>query len=262
MPRFSLALVLVFTALPAFANDRHFTHTYESGVLPEGGRELEVWTTPRLGRDDYYARFDQRLEFEVGLTNRLQTAFYLNFTSVSQNTPDGRANSFSFGGVSSEWKYKLTDPVADAIGFALYGEVTGSTDELELEAKLIFDKAIGRALFAANIVGEYELEFGFNDTKKELKLEIDLAAAYFLTEHLALGLELRSVNEFENAEEFEDSALFAGPVIAYATKGWWMALSVLPKLPALKKGSADAGRTLILSHQEKVVARLLFSFHL
>src|SRR5262245_34530149 len=82
-----LSLVLVpasfAAALPAaYGNERHFTYTYESAVLPAQAKEIEVWTTPRLGRDDYYARFDQRLEFEVGLTDRLQTSLYLNWNAI------------------------------------------------------------------------------------------------------------------------------------------------------------------------------------
>src|SRR5262245_2737073 len=89
----------------AEANERHFTYVYESATLPTGAKEIEIWTTPRVGREDYYRRFDQRAEFEVGLTDRLQTALYLNFEAVSQETGDVMESEFAFGGVSSEWKY-------------------------------------------------------------------------------------------------------------------------------------------------------------
>ena len=58
--------VLTLPAVAA-ANDRHFTYTYETAVLPPGARELEVWTTWRAGRERYYSRFDHRLELEVGV---------------------------------------------------------------------------------------------------------------------------------------------------------------------------------------------------
>src|SRR4051812_33373099 len=139
----SLLLAVPAIALPrlATANERHFTYTYESAVLPQGARELEVWTTARLGRDQYFARFDHRLEFEVGLTGRLQTSLYLNFSGETAETAPGvRTSGMSYQGVSSEWKYKLLDPVADALGLALYGELLGSTDEFEFEGKVILDK--------------------------------------------------------------------------------------------------------------------------
>ena len=63
------------------AQDRLFTYTYQSGVLNSGQREIEVWNTFRTGRTDYFARLDNRTEFEIGLGKNLQTAFYLNLTS-------------------------------------------------------------------------------------------------------------------------------------------------------------------------------------
>src|SRR4051794_20626531 len=86
-----LLIAVPALALPgrASANERHFTYTYESAVLPQGARELEVWTTARLGRHQYFAQFDHRLEFEVGLTPRLQTSLYLNFSGQTAETAPG-----------------------------------------------------------------------------------------------------------------------------------------------------------------------------
>jgi hypothetical protein len=239
----------------AAANERHLTFTYESAVLPQGARELEVWTTARVGRHTDYVAFDHRLEFEVGLTNRLQTSFYLNFGAERV----GKANSaLEFGGVSSEWKYKVSDPFADPVGFAGYAELSAGTNFYEIEGKLIFDKILGKTLLAANLVGAWEKQTGYEE---ELELELDLAATYFLTPHLSLGLELRNHNELEEAETWEHSTLYAGPVVAYATHNWWVALSVLPQLPALKKPEGETG-VRVLDGGEKWNARLLFSFQL
>src|SRR6266545_4508107 len=163
------------------ANERHFTYTYESAVLPPGAKELEVWTTPRIGKDSYYVRFDERVEFEVGVTDRVMSAFYLNISNTTaQVGPDARETETEFEGVSSEWKFKLGDPVADALGIGLYGEVTASTDELELEGKLLLDKRIGPLLVAGNLVLEQEWKFEEPDNESENAIEIDLAAAYTL----------------------------------------------------------------------------------
>lgn len=245
---------------PAWSNERRFTYTYESGVLPPGARELEVWTTWRARRDSYYSRFDVRAEFEVGLTERLQTAIYLNSKMVTQAEGDELSSAFSFEGVSSEWKYKLLDPVADAIGLALYFEFTGKHDELELEGKVIVDKKLGPVLLAANLIAENEWAFEAHDTFSELALELSLGATYFITHRLTLGVELRSLNQFGKEGQFEYSALYAGPVIAYARDEWWVALTVQPQIPAIK--GAEPGESLVFDGQERVNARLLFSMHL
>jgi hypothetical protein len=189
-------------------------------VLPKDARELEVWTTVRTGRESRYTRFDERLEYEVGLTDRLQTAMYLNFTSVSQNNGAGALNNeLEFRGVSSEWKYKLLDPVADALGLAFYGEVRGSTDEVELEAKLILDKRIGNVLLAANLVGAHEWSLGLRGTERKVELEADIGITYFISSKLAAGIEARSHNDFADGE-VEHAAWFAGPVVSYAERTW------------------------------------------
>jgi hypothetical protein len=263
----SLRLALLLTAaslavLPftSSANERHFTYTYESAVLPPGAREVEVWSTARLGREGRYTRFDERVEFEVGLTERLQTSLYLNFNSVSQRVGEEIQSTTNFDGISSEWKYKLKDPVADAFGLALYGELSLRPDEIELEAKLILDKRMGPVLLAANLVLENGFEFGATETEPVFLVEVVGGASYFLTPRLSLGLEVRNTNRFHEYTAMEFSALHAGPVVSYAADNWWLSFTVLPQLPALKR--TEGGGALVLTEHEKFNARLLFSFHL
>src|SRR5215468_3843753 len=172
-PSALLVAVLVgvlLAPLAARANDRHFSYTYEAAVLAPGEKELEVWTTYRNGRDTRYTRFDERLEFEIGLVPGLQTSFYLNLSGIGQDDGTGHLTTSTEVSVSNEWKWRLLDQAADGIGFALYGEITGAVDELELEGKLIIDKRFGPLLLAANFVVEHEWGFGIGETEKELKL--------------------------------------------------------------------------------------------
>src|SRR5690242_16308368 len=78
----SFLLVILFTG-SVFSQDRNFARTYQSITLAKGIKDLEVWNTLRTGRDDFYRRLDQRIEFEVGLTDKLQTALYLNASHIS-----------------------------------------------------------------------------------------------------------------------------------------------------------------------------------
>lgn len=256
-----LAVSLQGAVAVASANERHFSYTYESAVLPPGARELEVWTTSRIGREDFYVRFDQRLEFEVGLTDRVMTAFYLNTSATTSHlAPDARASEYEFEGVSSEWKVKLADPVADRLGVALYAEASAGPAESELEAKLILDKAFGDLLLAANLVGATEWKYGGPRSETEQEAEVDLGLSWRVRPGLSFGVEVRNHNEFIEGE-WEHSALFAGPVFAYAAEEWWVTATVLPQLPALKRDDEGRERR-VLDEHEKVNARLLFSFHL
>jgi len=261
------ALLSLALCSAAAANERHFAYLYETAVLPPGGREIEVSNTWRYGRDRHYAALDHRLEFEAGISDRVMSSFYLNWSNVTAEAAAGGTESqFKWEGVSNEWKWKLSDPVADPLGFALYGELTYSTEAFELEAKTLFDKKIGNLLLAANLVAEGEFEDGADETElEEIELEADLGASYAVTPHFSVGLELRNQNEIAKEAggeemEWENSALFLGPNVSYATDNWWVTLSVLPQLPALMK--EGGGSMFELNDHEYVNARLLFSFHL
>jgi len=252
--------VMWATAWDVDASERRFTYTYESLVLNPGDIELEPWTTYRAGRSSYYRRFDERLEIEAGLTENLQTAFYINFSGITADDGTDYRSTFDFKGISSEWKYKLSDPVADGLGSAFYVEATGQTDELELEAKLIVDKRLDNILFAANLVGEYEWEFSKNETEKVLIFELDLALAYLLNDTWSLGLEIRQVNDFtEGGSKFAHATLFAGPSLSYTSKSFWAAFTLLPQIRAFK-GKTD--NNLVLDGHERLESRLIFGIHL
>jgi hypothetical protein len=255
--------------LPSFsnANERHFTYTYESATLPKGGRELEIWSTLRTGRNNYYSEMDHRLEYEVGLTDRLQTSLYLNFQDVAEAdtsvTPSVVRKEFSWEGISSEWKYKMTDPVANVIGSALYAEFSLSNDELEAETKMILDKRFGNNLVAYNLVGEFEWERGIEGTEyEETAITNALGFTHFFKPGVGAGLELNNKTAITNDAHPEYSSLFLGPVVSYATDGWWVSFTSLWQLPAIRRSVNTPNQGLVLDDAERFNARLLFSFHL
>lgn len=261
-------LVIGFISLTtiAEAQDRVFARTYQSNVLNKGNMDIEVWNTYSFGRDAHYTKLKQRIEFEIGVTDKLQTALYLNSTQTSsvQFNDFGAGISTSENEISfsSEWKYKLSDPVANKMGFALYGELTASTAELELEAKLIFDKKINNHLFALNIVGEseFEFEYEYEESKTEIenevnKLEIDFGYMFLTQKKTGWGIELQNRNAFAEGE-WAYSALYAGPTFSYhAAKNWWLIFNAMPQLTNLKKTNTD--ESLELTSNEKVDCRLL-----
>lgn len=174
------------------------------------------------------------------MSDRLLSAFYLNLSAVNEETaPDVRQSELEFEGISSEWKCKLRDPVADGLGVAIYGEGSVGPSESEVEAKLILDRQAGKVLLAANLVGAQEWGYAQAPTETEQEAELDLAAAWFFRPGFSAGLEVRNHNAFHDGE-WEHSALFAGPVLAYGAEGWWVAATILPQLPALRKEEEEA----------------------
>lgn len=265
-----LALLLAAIALPASANRRRFTYIYESAVLPKDARELEIWNTVRLNKKNFYRRLDQRIEYEWGLGGNLQTAFYLNYTSVASQGTDG-IESESEASVSNEWKYKLMDAYADPLGLGLYGEWTVAPAAVELEGKLILDKELSQDLFVAfNGIYESEFESEFEDggvgTENETKLEFVLGLSYNLGAGFAIGLEGRQQSvmfevddEAGGERDATFSAIFAGPNISYMGSNWWLTATFLPQITGKADESTD--KFDLIEHQ-KAEARLLFSFEL
>ncbi len=259
-------LLTLTVAATGWGNERHFGYSNETGVLNPGDAEIEPQTTLRYGRESYYSRWENRLEFEFGVVENLQAALYLNFQSVTADTtlPDDsevRSSETKFKSLSAELKYKLSDPVADPIGTGLYFESSLGPSEAELEGKFLLDKRLGPLLFAANIIGEYEWEFEEPDeTEREAAVLFTLGAGYFLGDRFLLGLEARNKNEFEGAEELESSTLSLGPVAALSEGRWWLSFTFLPQLYAFK-GKSN-GKNLDLEHAERFESRLILGFEL
>lgn len=256
------------------AQDRLFTYTYQSGVLNQGQREIEVWNTFNFQRVNFYRAYKHKIEFEVGLGKNLQTAFYLNLAGKAyyDTTSSGIINSGTEISFSNEWKYKILDPVADPIGLAIYGELGLSADEFSLEWKLILDKKIGKTTHAFNVVAEPEWVVIAKETMTTsefgLTMELDYGFSYAISHNLNLGLELRNHNIFHPKDEhstnskyeLESSALFGGPVISYSQGNFWINLTVLPQLTALYHYNDHKPMGKILDEHEKLETRLIFSY--
>lgn len=256
---FLSAVVFSLAAPSLSANERRFTYTYETGTLPAGVKELEVWTTFRTGRETFYSRLDNNLEFEFGITDRLMAALYLKTSYASSVDAKGvESSGFKQPAVSAELKWKLLDPVADPLGLALYFESTFKPVEIELEGKVILDKKFGPFLAALNFVGEPGWEYNTTTGRTDFKFEFegDLGLAFFFNSHFSLGLELRNHNEVASGK-WQFSSLFLGPVVAFSMEKWWLALSFQPQLVDLLKSPA----ALQLDDHEKFETRLLISFH-
>lgn len=258
-------MFLVFGTMSARAQDRYFARTYTTNVLPSGNVDLEIWHTSRFGHEgQYFHAMDQRMEFEVGLGGRLQTAFYLNRYQVSASDSTGSIAQSSEIGFSNEWKWKLTRPTSQT-GVALYGELGVKGDELEWESKIIVDRNFGKNLLAFNAVYELEAEAKWENGRNKFEventpLEFDLGWMYNFSPSLGAGLEIRNLNQLSDGS-WKYSLLSAGPTINYRGNNWFVILNYLPQLRNLHTTASDPGKR-VLTEQERAEARILFGFSL
>jgi hypothetical protein len=251
------------------AQDRHFTWTYESTTLPKGAIDIEPWVSYYTGRENYYNRYETRLEFETGLTDKLQTALYLNSKHITEALIDSSGNITGLAGnsgysFSNEWKLSILNPSIAPVGLGLYFEYGISTGEIELEFKLLFEKRSQKSIIAYNLVSETEFEYEFEEEEngeteiereKEYTLENDLAYMYMIKPSLGIGMEARNLNEFNNSE-LEHSILSIGPTLFYSRGKFFAIVSLLPQLADLKQDGPD------LEDHEKLAGRIILGIGL
>lgn len=268
------AIILVATTITSFAQDRIFAYTYQTNVLNKGDFDIEFQNTLATGKVGAYSPYvfgqhlDQRLEFEVGLGKKVQTAFYLNselFNYADTSSTDlNQELKISF---SNEWKWKLSDPVANRIGFALYEELEFGGNNFESETKLIFDKRWLNDLIAFNIVGTFEIEKEIareeGVTKAEWThsspVEFDLGYMHFFNPAFGLGVEVRNNNEITKEEGWVSSVLFGGVAFHSSIGKFFTNITALPQIVNLHKTDAAPGNR-DLNNFEQIEVRALIGY--
>ena len=266
-------MVTAFTAT-LHAQDRLFAYTYQTNVLNKGDFDLEFQNTLQAGKVGTYSPYvfgqylKQRLELEFGLGKRVQTAFYLNSElfhfADSSSTEINQELKVSF---SNEWKWKLADPVANKIGFGLYGELEFGGSNVEFEGKLLFDKQLPKDLFAFNLVCKYEIEKAVtrvnNVTKVEWvhnsDMELYFGYLHHLSKEISLGIEAKNNNNITQEDGWINSVVFAGPAFHATIGKCFVNLSVLPQLANMHKTNEAPGN-IDYNNFERLEIRLLVGY--
>jgi hypothetical protein len=261
-----ICLSLLLFCSAATGQDRIFTRTYQSNILPKGVLELEFWNTLRTGRSQFHRQLDHRMEFEMGLGRNVQTAFYLNVHSRTELVGDSLLDTRSYTGFSNEWKVKLTDPSIHSFGTALYGEIGVEGNELEFETKFILDKQSGRNLFAMNLISEIEYEYEYDvetrsmDHEIETPLSLTLAYLRFIGSSYGIGFEASNYNDLEE-REWNNSVWYLGPTFHVRGTNWWINVNVQPQLFNARI-SPESPKRIDDVHYDRVDARVIVSFTL
>ncbi len=278
---FLLFMKYIFTAIlftlatTSFAQDRVFAYTYQTNVLNKGDFDFEFQNTLSTGKVGEFSPYifgqhlDQRLEFEVGLGKKVQTSFYLNSELFNYaDTSSTALNQELKTSFTSEWKWKLSDPVANRIGFALYEEVEFGGNNYESETKLIFDKRWQKDLLAFNIVGKYEIEKEIsrvdNITKAEWTsnspVEFNLGYMHFFKPEIGFGLEIRNNNDITKEDGWINSVLFAGLAFHASVGKFFTNITALPQITNLHKTVAAPGK-MDYNNYEKLEIRSLVGYN-
>jgi hypothetical protein len=262
-------LLLIGTVLlagTALADNRIFTCTYEPETEPRGDWEFEQSVTARAGRNaavgqQDYQRWQFRTEIEHGFTDRYTASLYVNndYEYFADPATGAKTSNNHWSGISLENRYLVLDPVSNPVGLTLYLEPTYDGDNAELEQKIILGQRHGEWKWAVNLT--HATEWADHFRAHEGELEISAGLARQLTRRWSVGLEIRDHNELPDYSEWQNTAVFAGPVVSYRRSGWWAALSVMPQIYGGNfTGNPDQNPRLELEGHERLNVQLLFGF--
>lgn len=212
------------------AGARRFTYVYEATTSAPGTFEFETWatwkTSPREQRR--FNAVDFRHELEFGITDRLQLAIYIADWGYRED-PDSNKHGFSFQDAALELIYNLTNPTTDFLGSALYGEIKGGPEELELESKVILQKNIGRFVLAYNATLEAKWE-GDHLEERGGEIAQTFGVSYEVSPAFLLGAEVLHEIDLPDWSEAKDSVVYGGPNASYRHGNWWATLTPLVQL--------------------------------
>ncbi|MCK9425784.1 MAG: hypothetical protein M0Q21_07085 [Ignavibacteriaceae bacterium] len=210
-----------------------------ANTLPAKAFEFELWNTARIGKaDGYFYRFQPRMEFEYGITDRLTTSFYMNFNSREIETSTISSKEFGFDGSAIELRYRLTELGELFVDPALYFELTYAGSEVEYESKIILSKRMGNIITALNVTCEIERDV--IASKHKTSFELTGGIGYDITPTFAAGIEFKNHTNFDDIYgKKTNSALFVGPSVNLLTEKFYFTINFLAQVtgsPAVKSG--------------------------
>jgi len=225
--RFTSVLMLVVVSAGAVhADRRYFVQSYTPYLAPAGNLELEVISSAASGQGDTTGTaWQNRIEFEYGITDRLTGAAYLNFVQAP-----GEGAPMIFDGPSLEFIYRLAQPGKLPVDPAAYLEVRGNGSELEIEPKLLLARRFYRLVSAVNVIGEYERHTaGEERGTNEKNLSLTAGLSRELGHVVAVGLEAVFTREFTDRGP-NPSGILLGPTINLQTPKIQLALGWHPQV--------------------------------
>lgn len=240
-----LLLLVVVPAAPAAATPRSLPFTYPYQTLPAGATELEQYVDvvpTRVTRERTDGtlegvmgmRYQLQTEFEYGITDRLEAAFYLVFRQSASLGP----GSLHFQGMKQRLRYRFTTEADFPVGIGAYLEVAELSDEIEIEEKLIVGRRFGRVQVLANVWFEQERYFQTKETK--FIYNPTIGATWEWSPSLVTGLEYWVRGRFDAGAAGKDAPTAAhhylGPTLLLQGQTIWLSLGAYVGLTSVHRG--------------------------
>lgn len=256
---FSFFVLISFLLPPQVkADKKYFGRSYTSYTLPANAMEFELWQTGRIGKGlGSYSRWQPRMEFEYGVTDRFTASMYLNFNEVKSSDNSIPPEPLSLSTTSFEFRYRLTNPSEYFVDPALYFELSYGGDKIEYEPKILLTKRYDKFIAAMNINSEIERNIAGDET--ESAFELTMGIAYELNKNFAVGVEFRNDRDYEEIyKKEEDQASFVGPTVSFQSDRFYFVVNFLAQVG----GSPATNSNLDLTSHEKYEIRTILGIEL
>lgn len=228
-------LAFVFlTVLSTFsemkADHRNFVWTYEYMIMEPNEAEIETYNTVGIVDLDSTKNTtsnELNLEFEIGMNDFWDVAFYQNF----KQSPGG---SLKYDGFKIRNRFKIGKKDQFFLDPLIYIEYIGYSNfaKHKFEPKLILAKTLGKFTLALNPYAEFEYE----NEEWEFVPKYALGASYGISRILNIGLEMKG----------DKDGNYFGPTISHGSKEFWFALGTLFKVGEITTGKPELQSRLIM----------------
>jgi len=218
---------------------RPLPFTYTTETLGRGELEVEQYVdmTPVKAIYDshnpiWFGATQFQSEFEYGILDRLELGLYVVYVPSPANTtlvPEMTETT----GFKERLRYVFADPGEWPIDVGVYGELVEGASEFELEAKILLQRRIGKLRIAANLWGEYEIDYG--SPEKDVVLNPTLGGTFEITPSVHVGVEGWTRVEFPdpapNPRPFSAGpAGYVGPTLLLSFGRFWWSLGMYARV--------------------------------
>lgn len=226
------AAALLMGERPSEASPRALPFTYTSETLGKGEVEIEqfadlTWLkglSTSTGAPVDYAATTLQTELEFGALNRLELGVYFVITPSPGDSITQTAALPDATGIKQRIRYAFADPGEWPLDLNAYFEVVENQREVELEAKLIVQRRIGRLRLVANLSGELELYYA---PIRDYVLNPSAGATVEIVPAFHVGIDSFGRVEFPDPPVHPrpfslGPAIYAGPAVLFNIgKLWW-----------------------------------------
>ena len=216
---FAAAVIMAIAGTTAYADQRSYVWTYEYLTLAKDSAELEYYQTAvtKDRQKDSSSDWQQQIELEYGLTDRLDAALYQVYEQKEKDPAKSDTGVMKYSGYKFRLRYRIAEKNQLPVDVLLYAEhqekVDAGSGDL-FEGKVILAKDIGKLNISYNQI--YKNTYDGGDRASH---EYAAGMSYELAPSFKLGIESKG--------NYYTDKYAAGPTVSWIGGRIWANLGAV-----------------------------------